>query len=313
MTNVIAFAVVIALGSAYLAFAVYRVHPGRDTTSVSMDLANTSTILPGTGVSINGLRVGEVTSIAATATGARVTLRYPTNQRIPRDSQVTIGQQSALGEPYIDFEPRTETGPYLASGDLVAATSIDQPESIPGIFSSLEGLTSVLSAGPLAGLLATLQQAFEGNGAALTDLGTGAQAVAAVLTSRTAELERMFGDTQRYTPQLGDLVDGLPSLASGVALLLRSLRNTADATSELVHGSAYEDLSEQIHPFLQRLNPYVKEVLPNVLDAVGPLLPIATALNETLPQLNASKLLSQLLGLVGSDGATRLTLTIPPR
>ena len=311
LLNVAAFALVIGLGTSYLAFSVYHFNPGARTTSITMEVSDTSTALAGTGVFLNGIRIGRVTAVTPTPAGARISVAYPSTERIPHSSQVSIGQQSALGEPFIDFRPRSSTGPWFRSGDSVAPGQIAQKQSIPEIFATIKGVTTALSAGPLEGLLATLADALDGTTGSLNNIAIGTQMVSSLFQDHTEQLEKMFRGTQQYTAELGPVLDSFPTLSAGLQQFLKAVHRTDDALAPLVQSNAFENLRNTIDPFIARLNPYLKDILPNVLDAVGPLLPIATAVNETLPQINLSDLLTRLLGVVGSDGAARISLQLP--
>lgn len=71
----------------------------------------------------------------------------------------------------------------------------------------------------------------------------------------------------------------------------------------------YEAFHDTIDPFLAKLNPYLKKILPNVRDSLDPIVPILGAINDTLPMINMSEFLSMALKLFGARGAARLVVT----
>ncbi|GAB20378.1 Mce family protein [Gordonia effusa NBRC 100432] len=312
--NVVTFAVVILVCGIYLASQVYRWNPVQEYSTVSMEVRNTDLVLRGTGVFVDGVRTGEVSDVRVTPTGATLTLRYPRDQRIARDTNVEISMQSALGEPYINFESAASAGPYLRDGDRIAAERIEQPESIPAIFDLITNLTSVIAADPMASLLHTAWEALEGTDQAWDDISHGSQLIARMLLSHSPQLRTMFVNTQRYSGDLGWLVSALPEFGSGLGVALDHYTIALRKVERLiVVTDLHTTLQQTLNPFLIRLNGYLAKILPPTMDAIGPLMPIATALNQTLPQINVSELLSNALQLFGSGKAARLVVTVPPR
>lgn len=311
--NVVTFTVVILTCGLYLAVGVYRWNPLTEYSTVSMQLTNTDLVLSGTGVFVDGVRVGEVSTVTVTPAGADVSLRYPKDQRISRDSTVEISMQSALGEPYINFVSGSATGPYLVDGEQIAAQRLAQPESIPGIFELINNLSSTLAADPMASLLKTVWQALDGTDQAIGQISDGSRLIAGVLLSRSSQLRTMFANTQRYTGDLGWLINDLPGLGYGLNRSLISVGNVLPVVEAIVEKSDMERNLAILNPFLAKLHTYLAQIMPPTLDAVGPLMPIATALNQTLPQVNVSELLSNALQMFGTNGAARLVVTVPPK
>ena len=40
--------------------------------------------------------------------------------KIPADTLALVGNKSAVGEQYVDLEPKTDAGPYLKDGAVIA-------------------------------------------------------------------------------------------------------------------------------------------------------------------------------------------------
>jgi phospholipid/cholesterol/gamma-HCH transport system substrate-binding protein len=58
------------------------------------------------------VEVGKVTDVHATRDGAEATLSLSTSPKIPADLQADVRSVSAVGEQYVDLQPRTSSGPY---------------------------------------------------------------------------------------------------------------------------------------------------------------------------------------------------------
>lgn len=313
ITNIVIFFVVIALCVAYLMFSVYHVSPGKKYTSVSMQLDNTYLIVPGTGVSMNGVKIGEVTSITPNQQGVLVKMKYAAKYDISATSKVEIGQQSAIGEPYVDFEPQVMGGPMLTNGSTVNAAQVSQPQSIPHIFDQLQILTTAFSAGPMAGLVNTMYEALDGTQNAMPALQNGAQLLMGVLTSRQATLRTMFANTQQYQSDMQWMANDLGAFGDTLGDAVVTFRNAFKGVSTLIYRDhLYHNVIDVINPFFTKLNAKLVTLWPNLVDTLTPFVPIAASINQTLPQIDVSALLSTALSMFGSDGAARLTVTLPP-
>ncbi|WP_267615747.1 MlaD family protein [Gordonia bronchialis] len=311
--NAVVFVTLIALAGWYLATSVYDWTPWEKSKTVTMRVHNTTLVLTETGVCVNGVPVGAVHGVTLTPDGAELSLRYPAAQNIPSNATVAIGLQSALGEPYINFVPGPSESPPLPDGAVVDANQISEPESIPGIFRQISLLSQVVSVDPVAGVLNSVWQSLDGTDAALDQISLGSRLVASVLLSRSAQMRTMFTNTQVYTSDLGWLVNTLPEFSTGLRAVLIHIKSALVGLEKLVYTTDFDNtVRNVVHPFLARLNPYMSDILPNTLDAVGPLLPIANALNETLPQIDMSDLLSRALAIFGAGDAARLVITPAP-
>src|ERR1700728_4588995 len=72
-------------------------------------------------VTYRGVQVGKVTAVNLTSNGPKATLSLGTSPRIPADLQAEVRSISAVGEQYVDLRPRTDSGPYLKDGSVIAA------------------------------------------------------------------------------------------------------------------------------------------------------------------------------------------------
>ncbi|GAB11788.1 Mce family protein [Gordonia araii NBRC 100433] len=308
--NIVVFVAVVTLCGAYLAIAVYRWNPLEKTSTVTMKLSDTNLILDGTGVFVNGVRVGAVSNVDLTPAGASVRLTYPADVKIPVDTPLQIGLQSALGEPYLNFMPSATAGPFLRDGDTVAARNIAEPESIPGIFDQMQNMLAVVAVDPLADLLRTAWEALEGTDEATGRISDGTRLIAGVLASRTPQVRAMFTATQRYNENLVWAMGAVPKFVDSWALILSNYSEVLRGAGVLVNkGHLYENLSGALDPLLQRLTDYLEKILPPTMDALGPIMPIVTALNQTIPQINLSEFLSDALQLFGAGDGVRVVVS----
>ncbi|MFW0787598.1 MlaD family protein [Gordonia sp. CPCC 206044] len=309
VVNVVIFVVVVAATSAYLATSVYHWRPWEESKTATLHVTGTDLVLSGTGVDLNGVSIGKVSHVRITHDGADLTVEYPGSATIPSNAGVEIGMQSALGEPYVNFVPGDADAPALPDGAVLDTDRVAEPESIPGIFDRISNLSAVTAADPVAGVLHTVWQSLDGNNTSLAQISDGSRLVAGLLLSREAQLRTMFTNTQVYTGDLDWLVKSLPQFGNGLGKVFSHFLGAMTGTEDLVYGANMrQTLVDIVHPFLARLNPYLREIVPTSVEALGPLMPIASAVNSTLPVIDVSDLLSRALELFGSGDSARFVI-----
>ncbi|MFC7756163.1 hypothetical protein [Tsukamurella soli] len=126
-------------------------------------------------------------------------------------------------------------------------------------------------------------------------------------------IRQMLINTQNYQSDM----DWLPSaLASFGPAATQFMDLDLSALKKLVGVMTQADLPDQlkntINPYFGRLVPYTNKLLPNLGAIVGPLAPSIESIEDVLPQLDVSELLTQALNTFGSNGAN-LTVTIPAK
>ena len=67
-------------------------------------------------VTYRGVQLGKVTSVGLTPTGAKATLSLSTSPKVPADLTAQVLSVSAVGEQYVDLQPKTDSPPYLHDG-----------------------------------------------------------------------------------------------------------------------------------------------------------------------------------------------------
>ena len=89
----------------------------------------------------------------ATSAGAIATLSLASSPKVPADLQAQVHSMSAVGEQYVDLQPRVHTGPYLRDGSesccrtrpfLVRRTTDEPSECADRIASPKDKLNALL-------------------------------------------------------------------------------------------------------------------------------------------------------------------------
>src|SRR3984885_6688967 len=86
--------------------------------TVTLELPATGGLYRFSNVTYRGVQVGKVTAVGLSANGAKATLSLNTSLKIPANLAAEVRSVSAVGEQYVDLQPRTDSGPYLHNGSV---------------------------------------------------------------------------------------------------------------------------------------------------------------------------------------------------
>lgn len=304
---------VLVFGSAYLAFGVVRVDTFTEFDSMSMVLTNSGSVGPRSPVLLTGVEVGEVTSVANVEDGVKVDFRVERKFSIPTASVVRIENISALGEPYIEFTPRTADGPYLTDGAQVDTSTIRMPISIPEVSRLVTEVLNQLDPKAISSFINTFDEALSGTESIVPQLSRSTDLLAATLLSRTPKFAGMLIDLQAIAPDM-DWVG--PALVSGsplwrqfaervdeIAQSVQRLADTGDTPAMYVQGNG-------LAPFLNRLADYFRTTGPDFRALAPSVQPLAELATTSFPQVDISSLIAQALESTSPDGAVHLQINV---
>jgi phospholipid/cholesterol/gamma-HCH transport system substrate-binding protein len=219
-------------------------------------------------VTYRGVEVGKVTSVALTRDGAKAVLRLNTSPKIPTDLHADVRSISAVGEQYVDLRPRTDSGPYLHNGSVIAKRDTTLPQAVGPM---LDQVSSLVASIPKDKLSALLDESFKGFNGAGYDLSS--------LTDSLSKLSRDFnrvGDANAalYTDS-APFLDSQAQTTDSIKLWARSL---AGVTRQLVTNDP------QFRTVL-RNGPGAFDETSSLLDQIKPTLPVLLANLTTISQV----------------------------
>lgn len=177
--------------------------------TVTLELPDTGRLYRFSNVTYRGVPVGKVTAVGPTATGAKATLAIDTSPKIPADVHAAVRCMSAVGEQYVDLVPRSESGPFLRDGSVIAArdTSITRP--VGPMLDKLSALVKSIPKDKLGQLLDETFTAFNGAG---------------------YDLESMLDSSAKLSHDASAVVDHTRTLVDDGRPFLNAQAQTADQT-----------------------------------------------------------------------------------
>jgi phospholipid/cholesterol/gamma-HCH transport system substrate-binding protein len=174
---------------------------------VSADFAESGGIFVGSEVSYRGVQVGRVERLRLSDDGVIVDARIRRGVQIPKDTVAVVENRSAVGEQYLDFQPRTEGGTMLADGDVVPRRDTRYPLRVDTLLSDFDRTIESVDKRDLATVVDELGTAFADGGADLQRLLDSGDALTRAATEALPETVRLIDDgrivldTQRETSE----------------------------------------------------------------------------------------------------------------
>lgn len=228
--------------------------------TITGEFTAASGILPNAEVAYLGVHYGRVTDVER-KTGAencgtqngqpvngcvKMTMKLDNNRRdIPKEAIARIFRKSAIGEPYIDFNPpegfdAASAGPedFLRDGDNVDIDHTLNPLEFSELLRSAATLLSNVDPDKAGSLVHELALALNGRGDSLRDLTIAADELSTTFAAKTDVLDRLATNNTRLTHVLGEHADDFGQALTNLSLLAESLRNAnGDTTVLLEEGS----------------------------------------------------------------------------
>lgn len=208
-------------------------------------------LYPGSGVSVLGLDVGDVTDITAEGDRVRVDMVIDDDYDVPADAQAVVLAPSLVSDRYVQFSPPYDGGPTLEDGAEIPLERTATPVELDQVYGALDELSAALGPdganqnGALSDLVDVGAANLDGNGEALNRTLTGfSQAVETLATNRddlfssldnlqtfTTALATVDAQVGRFNENLAAvselLVDEREDLATAVQLLSQALGDVA--------------------------------------------------------------------------------------
>ncbi|RZQ64728.1 MlaD family protein [Amycolatopsis suaedae] len=232
---VIALAVVAFVGARYA--GVDRLFGGSGYL-VKVRLADGSGVFTGGEVTYRGVAVGRVGELRLTDDGMEADLRIDSGApAIPSNTMAVVANRSAVGEQYVDLQPRTADGPFLEDGSVIGVESTRLPLPVSEVMTNLSAFNASVPTDALRTVVDELGTALHGSGPnlqVLMDSATSFTDTAAAHLPQTTEL--LSDGTTVLRTQL-DSAQAWRTFSSNAALFARELAG-ADGDLRRLIGTA---------------------------------------------------------------------------
>ena len=307
-----AFVLVIAVFVGYIASLGIRVAPPNNRTALSIDVADINNIAVDSNVLLRGVPVGKVTRVEASVASATINFYIGGQYQVPADSDVRLDNLSALGESYIELEPRSSGGPMLRNGQRIASESVKQPPSISELATSVVRVLNQLNPQQLSRVVGEGDAGLPDPNSVLPNLARASLLLRNTTADFKGEGRELLDNFQVLLQNAGFVGPALAGTAPGIRDLAPPLRvvwSDAITVGCLLMPEGVLDFSG----LLTRIQ--------KLLDDRGPDLRIlgeATSANvksiaSALRNFDSSQILGNLLASVPESGAIDLHVAVPPK
>jgi virulence factor Mce-like protein len=269
---------------------------GLGRINVTLQLPATGGLYRFSNVTYRGVQVGKVTEVKLTEAGADAILTLDTSPKIPADLKADVLSVSAVGEQYVDLRPRTDSGPYLRDGSVIAMDNTTIPQQVGPMLDQLNTLVKSIPKDRISELLDESYKAFNG-------AGYDFQSLLDSSSKSTGDLNGVSDQSQALINDSGPLLDSQAETTDAIRTWARSL---AGVTQQIAQNDP------QVRAILQRGPGFASEV-SGLLNDIKPTLPVLlgnlTTLGQILVTYNPS--VEQLLVLLPAVVAAQQSFGLP--
>lgn len=237
-------------------------------------------LFEGSEVTYRGVKVGRITRMDVTEDGLRLTMGLKEGTKIPKDSPMFVHNLSAVGEQYLDFEPKSTSGPYAENGDTLAGSQESLPVPEEQILTELDAFVGSVDNAKLATTVAELGTMFRGAGLSLRHMvDSGAKFVSEARAHQAATIDLFKSAETVLGTQQAHAAD-IRGFSRDLAALTQSLKaSDADVRTLLQGGSP---AVREVDSLLKGLEPTMPVFISNLVTVNQVLTARLPALEQTL-------------------------------
>lgn len=171
--QLVVFVIITLLGVSYVGARYARLDRlvYNSSYTVHAHFAQSGGIFTGAEVTYRGFGVGQVSNMVLTRDGVDVVLSIDkSHDNIPADTLALVGNKSAVGEQYVELQPRTDSAPYLKNGSDITTANTAVPVSTTELLTNLDNLVNSVPQDKLRSVVTELGAAFHDAGPSLSQI-----------------------------------------------------------------------------------------------------------------------------------------------
>ncbi|MCX4608342.1 MCE family protein [Streptomyces mirabilis] len=308
--QLLAFATVTAVGVSYVGAEYTGLVDdvlGRGYT-VQADFADSGGIFPGAEVTYRGVPVGRVGTLRLTGSdGVSVALDIKDGTpRIPADTLAVVANRSAVGEQYVDLQPRTSHGPYLLDGSAIPRGSTRVPLPTTDLVLSLDRLVNSVGKDDLRVTVDELGKAFSGTGPNLSRLVDSGNALVESASESLPQTISLIEDSRKVLKTQSDQGSSIKSFAHDLSALTAQLKSSDGDLRKLIGNAT--PAAQQVNSLLKNISPRLSVLLANLISGGQVTLANLPGVEQSLVTFPA--LVAGSYTVVPGDGTTHFGLVV---
>lgn len=253
--------------------------------TVKLELPASGGLYRFSNVTYRGVQVGKVTEVKVVGGNhVEATLSLNKSARIPSTLTAQVRSMSAVGEQYVDLQPRDESGPFLQNGSVIPMQNTVIPQQVGPMLDQLNSLVSSIPQDKFGDLLDESFKAFDGTG---YDFGS------------------LLDSTAKLSGNLNGVADQTRALIDDSAPLLDSQAQSTDAIRTWTHSLA--GVTDQV----TRNQPQIRTLLQTGAGAADEVSKLLTDIKPTLPVLLANLTTVGQIGVTYNPSIEQLLILLP--
>jgi phospholipid/cholesterol/gamma-HCH transport system substrate-binding protein len=258
---VISLAVVAVVGANYA--GLDRLF-GSGTYVVRLELADGGGLFTNSEVTYRGVAVGRVGDMRLTDRGMEADLVIDdAAPDIPVDTKAVVANRSAIGEQYVDLQPRGDGGPFLADGDVIRREQTSTPMPVTTLLSNLTALNESVPTESLRVVVDELYTAMNDTGPSLQLLLDSTMSFTDQASMHLPQTTMLISDGATVLRTQLDSSSAWREFSSNAKLFAHELANSDGDLRELI--GAAPAAATQLSQLLADTNPGLPVLVANLL------------------------------------------------
>lgn len=234
-----------------------------DTYTVVAHFPDSGGVFEGAGVTYRGTTIGTVGEMKLTEAGVDVHLEIDNDwNRIPTDTLAIVANRSAVGEQYVDLQPRVDAGPYLRDSSEIAQQNTDIPIPTSKLIGDLATTVGELDRDALRTVVSELGTAFDDTG---EDLGQIIDTTTSFIETADANFDlttALIRSSNTVLSTQADLAGSIRSFARDLDLFSTTLAGAdADLRYVIDNGSS---AANTVRRFIEENDVEITDLLNNL-------------------------------------------------
>ncbi|QOV38727.1 MCE family protein [Streptomyces ferrugineus] len=233
--------------------------------TVRADFPDSGGVFPGAEVTYRGVPVGKVGALHLTGQGG-VSIALDIEDgapSIPADTLAVVANRSAVGEQYVDLQPRTADGPYLLDGSGIPRRNTRVPLPTTDMVLSLDRLVNSVGKKDLKVTIDELGEAFAGTGPNLSRLVDSGNDLVESASDALPETIALIEDSRKVLKTQADQGSSIKSFADDLAALTAQLKASDGDLRKLI-GNA-RPAAQEVNSLLKSVSPELSVLLANLI------------------------------------------------
>jgi phospholipid/cholesterol/gamma-HCH transport system substrate-binding protein len=237
---------------------------GQDSYTVTAQLADSGGIFSHAEVTYRGSNVGRVGELRLAENGLEVDLNIEHGMPpIPQDLDAVVGNRSAIGEQFVDLRPRTEDGPYLEDGSVIAQDRTSTPLGTDQAIVDLDKLAQSIPHDAARTLVDESYLAFSGTGEHLQVLMDTQRDFVAGARENLPDAVQLLESGNTVLDTQNAEADSLKSFSRDLKLLSEQFKESDGDFRNLIEATPKS--AKQLSEVLHETGPGLSSLVANLL------------------------------------------------